>query len=243
MRILLSIIAFVLMQGVASAQVAFDKVTAPASFTGGSASPWTWTHTPVGTPTAALVMFENFLGGSTITGVTYGGNAMTAVSGSPVAIDGSNSVYMYCLPNPPAGAQTVNVSFTALAFLNGGSITVTGSDTTTCATASNTATGTGTTATVTTTSNANDLMVSIAGADNANTTTLTPTGGATARLSNTVAGNNVASASTLGASAGSTAMSFTVSTSTAWAQIATAVKSAGGGAAVPPMRMLMGVGQ
>lgn len=243
MRILLSIIAFVLMQGVASAQVAFDKVTAPASFTGGSASPWTWTHTPVGTPTAALVMFENFVGGATVTSVTYGGTTMTAVAGSPLAIDGSNSVYAYCLPNPAAGAQTVNVNTSAPAFLNGGSITVTGSDTATCATAVNTATGTSTAATVTTTSNTNDLMVAIAGTDNANTTTLTPSGGETARIANAAAGNNVASISTKAASASSTAMSFTVSTSTAWAEIAVAVKSSGGGAAAPPMRALTGVGQ
>lgn len=205
------------------ASVAFDAATTPTSLSGG-ASPWTWTHTPVGTPTAALVQFVNFVGGATITGITYGGNSMTAVAGSPVAIDGSNSVYQYCLPNPPAGAQTVNVNFTGLAFVAGGSITVTGSNTVTCATASNTATGTGTTASLSVTSNANELVVDFVATDNANTTTQTAGGGQTARISNTVSGNNVGSGSTKAASASNTSMSWTISTSTAWAQIATSVK-------------------
>lgn len=225
-----------------SAQVAFDKVTNPASFNG-AASPWTWTHTPVGTPTAALVIFENFVGGATISSVTYGGTSMTAVSGSPLAIDGSNSVYIYCLVNPTAGAQTINVNFTGSAFIGGGSITVTGSDTSTCSTATNTATGTGTAASVAVTSNTNDLVIDIVGTDNANTTTQTAGGGQTARFNNVVAGNNVNSSSTKAAAAGSTTVSWTISTSTAWAQIATAVKSASVAAAVVHTLTTTGAGK
>lgn len=108
--------------------VVFDAF---ATVTGGST---TWTHTPVGTPTAVGVWISCFNGATgTITGVTYGGVSMAreifAPSGGPFSL--ATGCYLYSLPNPPSGAQTVVVSGTP-SFLVGASVTVTGSDTTTC---------------------------------------------------------------------------------------------------------------
>lgn len=72
-----------------------------------------WTHTPTGTPRGALVLVYSTQGADMVTGVTYGGVAMTEISGSPnvKAASESMSVYAYFLGSGiPTGAQTVQVS-------------------------------------------------------------------------------------------------------------------------------------
>lgn len=69
-----------------------------------------WTHTPVGTPRGIIVQICSPTGADAITGVTYGGVAMTEVAGSPnlhtTGEDGS--VYTYFLgSNIPTGAQAI----------------------------------------------------------------------------------------------------------------------------------------
>ncbi len=75
-----------------------------------------WTHTPVGTPAGVLVFVVQNVTGDEVTSVTYGGVAMTEVTGSPntkaAAEDGTT--YGYHLGTGiPAGAQTVVVNVTA----------------------------------------------------------------------------------------------------------------------------------
>lgn len=60
--------------------VAYDQTSTLALTTGDQS----WTHTPVGTPAGVLVLIVEEGGTDTILGVTYGGQTMTQVAGSPV---------------------------------------------------------------------------------------------------------------------------------------------------------------
>jgi len=94
-----------------------------------------WTHTPVGTPTAVFV-FVSWTGyptnPSTVSGVTYGGQAMTAVPSSQANNDTfqgttyRGSVQGFYLNNPPSGPQTVAVTFSSASYGRAGATTVTG---------------------------------------------------------------------------------------------------------------------
>lgn len=93
--------------------VAFDARTNIAQTT----STLTTTHTPVGTPRGAIVYVVQ-TGGNTdeVTGATYGGVAMTQLSGSPALTAGppTRAVYAFFLgASIPAGAQTVTVNVNA----------------------------------------------------------------------------------------------------------------------------------
>jgi hypothetical protein len=112
-----------------SMTVAFDAV-ASDSVSASSGTTLSWTHTPVGTPTAVGVSLWNYEPFATISGITYGGVAMTqAVTNDNEAF----SVQVGGLANPPAGAQTVVLTFSGTdAYCMAGSVTVTGSNTTTC---------------------------------------------------------------------------------------------------------------
>jgi len=101
----------------------FDQISnAETIFT-----PVSWTHTPVGTPTAvAVVIFTN---DATISSVTYGGSSLTH------AVTGDNGTYrtlVYGLASPPAGAQQVLIHHTSGYVVEGVAVTVTGSDLATC---------------------------------------------------------------------------------------------------------------
>lgn len=72
----------------AQAAVAHDAASESHTGTTGAASvaSFTWTHTPVGTPRGVLVFVYTISATSTVTSVTYGGVAMTQVSGG-AAVD------------------------------------------------------------------------------------------------------------------------------------------------------------
>jgi hypothetical protein len=94
----------------ADAAVAFDAISALEAV---NSADTTFTHTPVGTPRAAIVLCEkgddvNFINGT----VTYGGVNMTEVTGSPqTKATGDNmAVAIWFLGSSiPTGAQTVTV--------------------------------------------------------------------------------------------------------------------------------------
>ncbi len=87
--------------------IAFDAVNTSNH---NSTTTFSWTHTPSGTPTLAVVYgyYTNATFG--VTSVTYGGVTMTmlfnTVGNSTV---GSWQWFAY-LPNPPSGAQTVTIN-------------------------------------------------------------------------------------------------------------------------------------
>jgi Tfp pilus assembly protein PilV len=105
--------------------IAFDAVTTASS----SVASYPFTHTPVGTPTTALVGVSIKSSGSptTVSGVTYGGVAMTLVRSDFVG--GTPRGDVWILNNPAAGAQTVIVTLAAAQESAATAVTVTGSAT------------------------------------------------------------------------------------------------------------------
>jgi hypothetical protein len=98
---------------------AFDAEGEAAAQTGlPVSSPRTWTHTPVGIPKGVVVLCatENSGGASRVTAMTYGGVAMTQVSGSPLhCISGDSTATLegFVLTSGiPTGAQTVSATLT-----------------------------------------------------------------------------------------------------------------------------------
>lgn len=132
----LTLIILTLLAGRAVAAVAFDATS--ASGANGSGGPaYSWTHTPVGTPTAVGVWITIYGGGNTVTGVTYGGVAMTqalhVANGSGPGGSQNDSDYLFGLASPPSGSQTVAVATSgANQYIIAAVVTVTGSNASTC---------------------------------------------------------------------------------------------------------------
>lgn len=111
--------------------VAVDVVS--TNFADGSTASPSWTHTPVGVPTAVAVCIAwRAVSPPTITSVTYGGVLMAQANTAPAGVSGNCSIWG--LANPASGPKTVQVNFSGLPDLQAGmyAVTVTGSDTTTC---------------------------------------------------------------------------------------------------------------
>jgi hypothetical protein len=86
--------------------VAFDAATNGTSAAG-------FTHTPVGTPRGILVMVRQITASDQVTGVTYGGSALSEVALSPLLASGAEggSLHGYFLGSSvPTGAQTCTVT-------------------------------------------------------------------------------------------------------------------------------------
>jgi hypothetical protein len=77
----------------------------------GSGNPVSWSYTVPSNPGQVLVANVEAVG-PTLSGVTYGGFAMTPAPGSPAPIPGGGSIYTYYLANPPAGTFTLAFSVT-----------------------------------------------------------------------------------------------------------------------------------
>lgn len=110
--------------------VAFDAFTASSNGTGDLS----FTHTPVGTPRGVIVyIVQNADGSDSVTGVTYGGVAMSEMSGSPnlKSTGEPGGVHAFFLGSSiPTGAQTVAVSSSGTVTKRGYAITLTaGADT------------------------------------------------------------------------------------------------------------------
>lgn len=95
--------------------VAFDAAKASSGWTS-SPDPFTFNHTPVGTPRGVLVLIGGANSADLITGVTYGGVTMTRTpNGRAVdSVGEALSTYAYFLGSGvPTGTQTVSVDHTA----------------------------------------------------------------------------------------------------------------------------------
>jgi hypothetical protein len=97
--------------------VLFDAFSESHTGTSGSASQasFSWTHTPVGTPAGVLVFVATNANSALITSVTYGGVAMTAVSGGEAIDTGGEPGRMtayFLATGIPTGARTVTVTRT-----------------------------------------------------------------------------------------------------------------------------------
>jgi len=112
------------------ADLAFDKI----SVSGAATQNLSWTHTPVGTPGGVIVFVWQLVavggGQDEVSGVTYGGVAMTELTGSPKFCAGltGDSTTLHCFylrTGILTGAQTVAVSGTIARAKGGACITVT----------------------------------------------------------------------------------------------------------------------
>ncbi len=202
--------------------VAFDAASFAQS---PSTSVLTWTHTPVGTPSLAVVGVMLADTGATVSTVTYGGQLMTLIRS-----DNWTSLaktWLYRLASPPAGAQTVTVTLSAADDKVAGAITVTGSDTSTPISNHAGATGNSATPSVTVTSASGELVV--------DTVTLfeggtwTPGAGQTERWDRQQ--TPVSGAGSTEAGAASVTMSWTNTRADRWAISAASIKAAGAAAA------------
>jgi len=103
--------------GTDTAPVVFDAKSRSTATdtTESTANPQTWTHTPVGTPKAVIVTItqpDNT--GDEVSGVTYGGVAMTRVRSDASTQAEAGRTYLYFLGTGiPTGAQTISVSRSA----------------------------------------------------------------------------------------------------------------------------------
>jgi hypothetical protein len=143
--------------------VAFDAVSTVASATG--VSSFSWTHTPVGTPSAVGIGWAGYSGNGTARThtVTYGGQACALEVGpdaDPFANGRTNSIYGKGAPL--TGAQTVLIAD------DGGSnnmhgqaycVSVTGSDTSDVFSNSANASGSSTSSSVVCTSTADEIVL------------------------------------------------------------------------------------
>jgi hypothetical protein len=133
--------------------IAFDAAANNASVSGPT-SPTTFTHTcgslTNGAVLVGVAFWQNVAGTGTVTGITYGGNAMTVV-GTPQNTGAMYSA-LYRLIAPAAGANTVSITYSgALLTATAGAMSFSGVDQTTPVEASNAAVGFSLTATVSTT--------------------------------------------------------------------------------------------
>ncbi len=207
--------------------VAFDAA-ASTSVSNNAGTTLSWTHTPVGTPTAVAVGIESYDGPGgtlTITGITYGGVAMTR--SVQAGAQGGSHTELWCLANPASGAKTVTVTFSATGnYAQAGSVTVTGSDTSTCFRNTNSNGGftlNGIPVTVAVTTVSGDLVVDVlgdvlSGAPTAN-------GSQTLRWGPLTVVSNIAAGSTKAATTTATTMSWTMNQDENWTLCAGAFKA------------------
>lgn len=95
--------------------VAFDATSGSAALVN-TATTATWTHTPVGTPAAVCVLIPQDGSADQVSGVTYGGVALTRVRRDARTTTEACSSYIYFLgATIPTGAQTVGVTSTGTA--------------------------------------------------------------------------------------------------------------------------------
>ena len=197
----------------------FDAVS---SAVGSGAGPYTWSHTCSGSNRVLFVKVSYYDSADSVSVVTYNGVAMTAMSGSLVS-NGQYSVVWYYLINPATGSNTVSVSVTGSVFDFGGSaVSVTGADQTTAFGGVTTATGTSTTPSVNVSSASDELVID--GLSIVHSGTLSVGAGQTQRT-NEICGSGFIKHATSTEGGGATiTMSWSNSSSQAWAISAFAAK-------------------
>lgn len=218
--------------------VAYDDFTASGSFAG--VASFSYTNTPIGTPSAVALQLACSSGAGTDSfdlDATYGGTAMA--EGITAR---SSTITMHSmlrgLANPASGNQVVNVSFTGSPSGGGygyaGTTTVTGSDTSTCfsSTASTTGDNAASPSSVSITAASDELTVDAIGNFVGGGAALTPDGSQTQQFNGAVSGNQNSAGSYK--SGATSAMTWTYS-GTCWrAHTAGVFKVSGGGGGAQP---------
>ncbi|MEK9721980.1 MAG: hypothetical protein VW405_00670 [Rhodospirillaceae bacterium] len=103
--------------------IAYD---AKSNYTGSATTNFSWTHTPVGTPAGIVVtVVQDSSTTDEVTGVTYGGEAMTNEGDAASSIFGARVYLFTLLSSIPTGAQTVAVTVSGGSAKIGGCVSVT----------------------------------------------------------------------------------------------------------------------
>jgi hypothetical protein len=201
----------------AAAGVGYDAVSVNSWTSGSSMS---WTHIPMGAPSGVAVFIGTNEG--VVAGITYGGVAMSnAATGTPVV--GDNTA-IWTLGNPPAGPQTIVVSFStppAIATI-GVAVTVVGGDPVTVTSNSATTGGAGSTPSVTCPSAVGELVVTVAWSQSG--TAAAPGSGQTEIVDQNPTDHNCAVSYKSGAA--SVLMDWTITGGVWWSQSAISFKAA-----------------
>lgn len=219
--------------------VAFDAVGPSSSgATGSGVTTLSWTHTPVGTPTAASCQLGYWSNVNAVSGVTYGGTAMAqAVSQAAGTGNVNETAQIWGLANPASGAQTVQITFAVGGkFTNAGSVTVTGSDTTTCFSNVSSANGASAASGASTcTSAVGELVIDMCICDDGTTgVTITPAGGQTQRWGTAHAGTTENNACSTAPGAATVTMTQNFSANRPWAHVAASFLAAQAAGAISP---------
>lgn len=207
--------------------VAFDAVgpsstPATSSFTSGSPA-YTWSHNPAaGAALLVAVGVDHAENSASVTGVTFGGTAMTLIAKVNQGGLGDGEGYLYGLANVPGGSATVTVSVSGTSdIIAGGSVSYTGAGTTFATafgTPVSTQGGTGTTATESLTSTSTSSKV--VGASYTGDPSTTSTAGTQRFASGGTSAGNIGqcSVSDLTGTASSQTVTWTMSNAT-WCMI------------------------
>jgi len=217
--------------------LAIDAVT---DASGSGAGPFAWSHTCAGSDRVLLVGISYYDSADTVSALTYNSVAMTVVPSSTVS-NGQYTSTLYRLIAPATGSNTVSVTFTGGVFdFKAGSVSFTGADQTTPLGTANTATGSSTTPSVTVTSATGEIVL-----DNltiVHSGTLSVDGSQTQRWNGTGAAGFIKGAASTEDGSTSTTMSWSNSTSQAWAISGVSVKPVASAAAGVRQLCLTGVG-
>jgi hypothetical protein len=201
---------------------AYDTSSKSSSVT---SSPASWTHTPIGTPTDAVVQVT-YDYSSVLTGlaVTYGGTSMGSAVGSQISSSSDHQTVTFHLVNPKSGAQTVSVSWTGGTTdgLIGTAVTFTGGGVGHGTYAS--ASGSTATPSVTVTGTTNDIFVDGMAADGSSPTTT----GTNQTSRNTGAQDSIIDGVSTAPGVASQVMSWSVTSGGDWCTGAVSIKGASG---------------
>ena len=215
--------------------VGFDAASAGTG--ANNVASFTWTHTPVGSPSGVGVGYAGYAGnaGTRTVTATYGGTSMTTEisnPGSPFVT--RRTPHLFSLGNPAAGAQTVVVACSGAGMYGiPYAVTVTGGDTSDVISNTASATGSSATPSVTVTTASDELVMDVCVTGNVG-------GGITVGANQTSRASSYSSISTwaMGSTqAGSDGgdMSWAIS-SAAWEILAMSFKAAGAAAtSLPPV--------
>lgn len=203
------------------------------------AGPFTWTgKTTAGSDRVGI--FGVATASDVVTGVTWGGSAMTLIDAAQISVTESRAVYLWRIINPPTGASNIVMTLSAPASGYGGVTSYTGVDQTTPIRAFSGATGTTSPATTACASAVGDMVVDAVQYEGSGTP---PSVGAdqTSRWTGDQGGWFVAGSTEAGAA--SVTMSWTLTTPTDYAIKAASLQAAAaaGGAARSSGMTLTGV--
>jgi hypothetical protein len=157
---------------------AFD---ASASQSGLNVSSLSWMHTASGNNRFVVIGVSWGLSSTTITSITYAGEAMTLLGMESNATNGGVNVAMYMLVAPPLGAQPISVTFSGGVGKSaiGGSVSFTGVDQTVPVGAFGSAMGNGASISVSVASGPSEIVMDTVSVDS-NPTSLPAGAGQTA---------------------------------------------------------------